>query len=358
MSAFQGLTINISGPIGINYGSLAQNSTAIWYRDMNWTPMSSQSGLYLISVTATDNINQISSFSFNLSVSDTVKSPDLISFSGSPSKLLTNNFLAGINGSMTFKVSFTTPVQRPTTTAYIRIFSSSGYEIIKYNCNSSGFVTYLNDTLYINVPVNTFIPSQSYYVLFDEGVGLGSSFCRVYSSSPVTSKTFWTFTVPSNSSSICISAVLDTTKYTACNSASLTFLLGFSFSLFISLHSIFLIFFFNYFRMPEEVDVVESNSCCSKFLVCPKLFVERVSSKPTEEPPLYSARTETSLERSDFNLVESSSFNRKLLVFPIKKRKTSLTNNRVIPEPTIEPEDRVEETILDQHVSNYQSTNW
>ena len=100
--------------------------------------------------------------------------PDLQELSGSPSNLLTDTFLRGNNGFMRFSISFKSSISRPTIPAFIRIFTSTGINYMNLNSQSSGYVYYVGKTMYFDIMVNTFTP-QSYYILFDEGVGTVNS---------------------------------------------------------------------------------------------------------------------------------------------------------------------------------------
>ena len=102
------------------------------------------------------------------------------------------------------------------------------------DCQSSGFVYYIGSTMYFEIIVNKFSP-QSYYVLFDEGVGVVNSTCKA-KSSVVTDSTFWTFTVSSNyaynlitkssldHANICSSNVVNYKTLTKCNLPSMMLL--------------------------------------------------------------------------------------------------------------------------------------
>jgi hypothetical protein len=164
------------------------------YRDVIWNATSN--GPYIITATAIDNTNAKTSISYNISACPTNCSgpnPDLQEQSGSPSNLLTDKFLRGNNGFMRFSISFKSSIKRPTTPAFIKIYTSSGVNYMNLDCQSSGYVYYVGNTMYLDIMVNTFT-AQSYYILFDEGVGTVDSSCKSKSTT-INDQTFWTFTV-------------------------------------------------------------------------------------------------------------------------------------------------------------------
>lgn len=209
-------------------------TSGLWMRNLTWTPLSL--GLSFICAIAYDNFNQTGGQScFSLSV-DTKKSypPYLMSYTAYPIGNASSDFLIGNNGFMTFKINFNVVVQRPTQSAFIRIYNSNNTQVLAYDCRNSGFVYYIDSYLYFDVYVNTFQPDW-YYVTFDQGVGVGYGYCS-WLSPAVLNSTFWNFTVLSyqidnlintNQSYIhnCLSNIVDAKNLTNCNSSSFILLL-------------------------------------------------------------------------------------------------------------------------------------
>jgi hypothetical protein len=136
---------------------------------------------------------------------------------------------------MRFSISFESNIKRPTTPAFIKIYTSTGVNYMNLDCQSSGYVYYVGNTMYFDIMVNAF-SAQSYYILFDEGVGTVDSSCKSKSTA-INDQTFWTFTVTnsyqislttkSRVNSLNCSSVIHTNsnQSTKCNVSSMILLL-------------------------------------------------------------------------------------------------------------------------------------
>ena len=241
--------ILITVPNIIGYSPIIQNTSNFTsFKDVYWN--SSDNGPYLINATAIDNLNQQQTISFNLTACCS-KDPDLKKSSGNPSNTLTSSFLLGSNGFMTFSVSFNSSVFRPKILTYIRIYNLNGTVSYKLDCSSSGFVFYIKNSMYFQIPVNTF-PPDTYYIFFDEGTGNINSTCQSKSTA-VSDSFFWRFTVPAkftnqtNSkspliSNYCASSNLNNYSDKKCNISSFIFLQFLFFLIGILVHILAIIF--------------------------------------------------------------------------------------------------------------------
>ncbi len=195
-------------------------------------------------------------------MTEEVVDPDLKKNTGWPSGILSSSFLNGNQGFMTFRISFNSTTRRPNSAAFLYIYSSSGIEYLKLDCASSGFVYYIDDIMYFDVRVETFPAEDSYYVLFDEGINLGTTFCKPKSIA-VNNTAFWTFTILNidsintlsinkfqdknnktivSNSSMCISDIGSTSfsirEGTKCNISAMTFLFFLTLTFFVFFHFI------------------------------------------------------------------------------------------------------------------------
>lgn len=189
--------ITISGPIGLNYDATVQDpvNSSIAYSTIYWKPESNQIGYHTVCAVATDSNFISSKFSCMIIHVYDVPMPDPYIVQGSmyPTGVLTSTFLTGIDRYMTFRVMFNVAVTKPQNITSITIYNSSDYEYLKFDCSSSVFVYYSYNTLTFYIPVGSF-GIGSYYVLFDEGVGVGKGDCMQLTPK-IDSKEFWEFIV-------------------------------------------------------------------------------------------------------------------------------------------------------------------
>lgn len=93
------------------------------------------------------------------------------------------------------QIKFDQRIQRPLTSAFIRFYNSVGEEVYHIDVSSSLEVTYSITSLTIS-PRFTFTERSAYYVNFDGGVAQSIGGCQLMST-PIVSRTFWTFEVRS-----------------------------------------------------------------------------------------------------------------------------------------------------------------
>jgi hypothetical protein len=219
----------------------------------------------------------------NLFVSEDVEDPDLIKNTGWPSGILSNSFLNDNQGFIIFRISFNSKAHRPNSPAFLYIYSSSGIEYLKLDCASSGFVYYIDDIMYFDVRSDIFSSENSYYVLFDEGINIGSTFCKAKSTA-ITSPAFWTFTIPNkfqgtnnkttaSNSSMCISDIgstsFSTSEGTKCNISALTLLFFLTLTFFVFFH------FISLFLLPKFLMRMRMNN------------IQHLTSVANEKRPYY-----------------------------------------------------------------------
>ncbi len=192
--------ITISASNNTQIGQLTQilpASTGEWYKNLSWPLTSIDSGWHEITAIATDNLNQENKVSYNVSVID----PDLKNKTiTSPTGILDSSYLLGINGYMLFYLKFNVSVIRPVKTSYIHIYLNNGTEVAKCDASNSLQTTFNGTTVYFSFPIYSFKPG-SYYVKFDEGVGVSIradlKFCNPESTT-MTDSLIWMFTVPNS----------------------------------------------------------------------------------------------------------------------------------------------------------------
>jgi hypothetical protein len=192
--------IQVVGPFGLrsSISAALPGSSDQWYSDIVWTPDESQIGGNLICTLATDN-DQMSSDLSCITVIVGVTSPRQLNNTASPTGTLTSSYLLGVNGVMNFQISFSSVVTRPVKNVFIRVNLVNGTEVAKFDASNSSQVTFVNSTIIsFSFPVYSFIPG-SYYVTFDQGVGVGQRELPQYcdpESNQILDSTFWTFIVP------------------------------------------------------------------------------------------------------------------------------------------------------------------
>lgn len=150
-------------------GSIININSTTSYRNVSWTPSFTDIGVYTVKITATDNINQITKSTFNLSVIN----PNIIPLSVQPSDLLNSTVLLGVNGFITFQVTYSASITRPVLNAYTRIVHQNGTEIAKVNNKDPAQVTFNVNSFTFKLPIYMFTPANYSYIL-DDGVTLES----------------------------------------------------------------------------------------------------------------------------------------------------------------------------------------
>lgn len=229
-----------------------------WIKNFSWLPTASDIGFYPIIANVTDNLNQKAYIGLNLSIVPFPTDPDIAQSTGSPSSVLTETFLSGSNGFMTFHIDFNSKVKRPTKQTYFHIFNSYGVEVLTFDASRSGFVYYIDNKMFFDIPVNTF-PTGGYYITFDEGVGVSYGYCKPLSTA-VTSNAFWAFSIPGPNTTVdiydqyqplrpnCQSTLVNVNTFTSCTQSSFILLLFLIPLSFILLHLCCYFLVFCYFK--------------------------------------------------------------------------------------------------------------
>jgi hypothetical protein len=160
-----------------------------YYKNVSWTPTltNAQLGPYIICATIGDT-SCLFSPNYCITLYVGVSAPYLVSNS------LVLEITNGTN--LTWKISFNTKVQKPTTSAYIRYFNINDTEVLSIDTSNSSLITYNNQTTYTSLKWTTLnnFADGSYYIELDGGIGIGTRYCLL-KSIEVIDKSFFTFSV-------------------------------------------------------------------------------------------------------------------------------------------------------------------
>jgi hypothetical protein len=120
-------------------------------------------------------------------------------YAGVNSPSLVNNSitLSSLNNSyLSWSISFTTTVQRPTFKSFIRYFSTNGTQILTIDVSNSSLATYNDQAGYsiLKWKTGNIFADGSYFIGFDRGIGIGTQYCSLESNA-VTYEGFASFIV-------------------------------------------------------------------------------------------------------------------------------------------------------------------
>lgn len=263
------------GPPGMYTDLTIQDPTnsTVSYLNMYWTPDETQIGFNRACVVATDSgyLPSPTSCMEILVTKESINDPYLENGCAYPTSYLSGEFLAGVNGFMTFRTCFNIPVSRPKNTAYVRIYDFNNTEYLKYDCSTSGFVYYIDNMIFFDVLVNT-LPIGDYYVSFDSGVAQGTGYCKTPSPA-VTSQYFWPIYVRNESSAVNTSiqndvesqqlmclTIIETSSSTNCNLWNFLTLMCIIWFVFLVLHTSILCFvFIASSRKPKIAPIIKNS---------------------------------------------------------------------------------------------------
>lgn len=169
------------------------NSTlTTWTRNMTWLTSGQDIGVYLVTVTVTDNLNQVQQLVFNLSVVNPYPNP----ITANPVGLLNSTYLLGVGGYLNFQVNFVLNVSRPTIDAYTYIYNVNGTEVAKVNSKNTSEVKFLGQSFLFKFPTYYFQPG-TYYLKIDQAVTLESQMVTQRCTAQIVQNIFtFNFTVP------------------------------------------------------------------------------------------------------------------------------------------------------------------
>lgn len=212
-------SIVISAPAGVSVGNMFHLGGTQWARQFTWTPVVSQRGPNIICATATDVTCFASNMHcFTMLAGALTPTPDANTLS--PRGALSNAFLTGTGGVITWSLDFDNPMLLATASRYIRFFSSAGNLLFRIDITASPGITFVNNKT-LSFQTGNGFPSGNYYILMDAGIGIAGSMagCQV-TSAGITSSSFWTFSISPLSSGNSATTLATATMPTATGAAA------------------------------------------------------------------------------------------------------------------------------------------
>ncbi|XP_048727710.2 uncharacterized protein LOC125645867 [Ostrea edulis] len=188
--------VTTQSPVGVIKSGIHAISQTDYYVMLTWTPTNSQQGSYIICFMAEDNLGLTTdSRCITLNVVSTSTLPTVVAGSQSPSGSISDT-------SHRWTVQYSNYFVRPTTSAFIKIYESSGMlvETIDVTSSAAVYPQSTSDRQLVFTTTYNYQRGHSYYIQFDEGVANRELGCRVKSPA-ITSTTFWTFTISSATTS-------------------------------------------------------------------------------------------------------------------------------------------------------------
>jgi hypothetical protein len=134
----------------------------------------------------------------------------------SPSLLNNSITLSSLNNSfLSWSISFTTKVQKPTFTSFIRYFSTNGTQVLTIDVSNSSSVTYNDQTAFsiLQWKTGNIFADGSYFIGFDRGIGIGTQYCSLESNA-VTHEGFSSFIVSAGNVTIISSITFNSNSST------------------------------------------------------------------------------------------------------------------------------------------------
>ncbi|CAF1439557.1 unnamed protein product [Adineta steineri] len=194
-----------SSPIGMIHSAISNSSSGIWTMILTWTPTATQSGPQGFCAGAIDN-SGLQSDTYCITFLVNISAVSLIQSSATPvGNILQNQTV--------FQIQADASIFPPTRNSTYIYFNDATINTVvqSFDCGWAPEVTYTGSSVIIQFPVAPWIPGHSYYVTFDSGVASGGTYCHV-ESAPISSPTFWTFTVLPSTTTTTTTTISQTTE--------------------------------------------------------------------------------------------------------------------------------------------------
>ncbi|CAF1468140.1 unnamed protein product [Adineta steineri] len=194
-----------SSPIGMIHSAISNSSSGIWTMILTWTPTATQSGPQGFCAGAIDN-SGLQSDPYCITFLVNISAVSLIQSSATPvGNILQNQTV--------FQIQADASIFPPTRNSTYIYFNDATINTVvqSFDCGWAPEVTYTGSSVIIQFPVAPWIPGHSYYVTFDSGVASGGTYCHV-ESAPISSPTFWTFTVLPSTTTTTTTTISQTTE--------------------------------------------------------------------------------------------------------------------------------------------------
>jgi hypothetical protein len=191
------------GPYGLKYSNLLSvpGSLSQSYINVNWDSISSVRDVTMICTIATDS-NDLSSIISCITILINFVFPMPLNNTIAPTGTLQLNLQGK---AISFRALFNLPMLRPNFQTFINIFYKNGKKLISFDCSDPTKVSYTTNGIIFKLQTAN-LQRSSYYITFDEGVGviynIKKTGCDLRSYS-INSSAFWTFRIIKPISSIC-----------------------------------------------------------------------------------------------------------------------------------------------------------
>ncbi|CAF4172214.1 unnamed protein product [Adineta steineri] len=185
--------------------AISNSSSGIWTMILTWTPTATQSGPQGFCAGAIDN-SGLQSDPYCITFLVNISAVSLIQSSATPvGNILQNQTV--------FQIQADASIFPPTRNSTYIYFNDATINTVvqSFDCGWAPEVTYTGSSVIIQFPVAPWIPAHSYYVTFDSGVASGGTYCHV-ESAPISSPTFWTFTVLPSTTTTTTTTISQTTE--------------------------------------------------------------------------------------------------------------------------------------------------
>ncbi|XP_048590560.1 uncharacterized protein LOC116611783 isoform X3 [Nematostella vectensis] len=181
--------ITTISPQGLTKSSLGQRSPREWYVNITWTPSQSQLGPNIFCYTAIDS-SGLTSSQRCITLLGGVTPPRKVDGSQSPTGLIYANHARWV-------IHFDQQFVRPSSSRFIRVWSSDGIEVYKLDVAITNTVIYpagsVGRELEFTLPYS-FQEKQTYSITLDPGVAKGATYCGAESPA-IRDHQFWRVTI-------------------------------------------------------------------------------------------------------------------------------------------------------------------
>ena len=201
--------ITTASPSGTNKGSLTQiGNTSSYYVDITWTPTNVQQGqTYDLCYTAVSSTG-LTSEQICIQIDAGILPPQPDSNSVSPA----NNDLVNTS-STTWSIQFTSNVQLPTLSSFIKFHDANNDQVVhSIDASTSAEISLVSSNTLLITPTYTFPEDENFYITFDGGIVTSLLGCKP-GSEAITDKTFWTFRIKAKPVTIDVNAPAESALY-------------------------------------------------------------------------------------------------------------------------------------------------
>ena len=190
-------------PSGTNKGSLTQiGNTNSYYVDITWTPTNVQQGqTHVLCYTAVSSTGSTSQQTC-IQIDAGILPPQPDSSSLSPA----NNDLVNPS-STTWSIQFTSNVQLPTISSFIKFHDANNDQVVhSIDASTSAEISLVSSNTLLITPTYTFPEDENFYITFEGGAVTSLLGCNP-GSEAITDKTFWTFQIKASSKPATLDAI-------------------------------------------------------------------------------------------------------------------------------------------------------